>query len=90
MRNVRLVSHGRELLLVVSEERDAFLVVPRERVVPRDGIYASVGEVLTGGAAQQSQEAHLDRAHRVVRYLQRLVHPISLRLHGLHLFVTVK
>ena len=52
VRNVGLVSRGRELLLVVAEERDALLVVPRERVVPHDGVDAGVCEVLAGGAAQ--------------------------------------
>ena len=64
--DLRLVLSRRECVLVVAPEGDGVAVVPQRVVIPPGGVDAGVGEVLPGVLAQKPEEAHLNRANRVV------------------------
>ena len=61
---------GAEFLFVISEQFDGLIVLEGALVVPHRRVDASERDVLISVLTQQTQESHLNDAHRFVRYLR--------------------
>ena len=60
---------GAKFLFVISEQLDGLIVFEGALVVPHGRIDAGERDVLIRVLTQQTQESHLNDAHRLVRYL---------------------
>jgi len=59
---------GAKFLFVISEQLDGLIVFEGALVVPHGRIDAGERDVLIRVLTQQTQESHLNDAHRLVRY----------------------